>query len=152
MPFSAQAVGGMFGCYFRSLAPESFAQVMQSDGEAFNRFFHQMLDRGVYFAPSAFEAGFVSTAHTDASIEASGVCRRGCVQRTGATSRCKPWMNSDTAWISRSDSLAAIMRIILLGSFARSSDRNALSWADVYSACWPASRGYCLGMPAPSGK
>lgn len=71
VPFSAQAVGGMFGCYFRSLAPESFAQVMQSDGEAFNRFFHQMLDRGVYFAPSAFEAGFVSTAHTDADIEAT---------------------------------------------------------------------------------
>jgi glutamate-1-semialdehyde 2,1-aminomutase len=71
VPFSAQAVGGMFGFYFRSLAPESFAQVMQSDGAAFNRFFHQMLERGVYFAPSAFEAGFVSTAHTDADIEAT---------------------------------------------------------------------------------
>jgi glutamate-1-semialdehyde 2,1-aminomutase len=71
VPFSAQAVGGMFGFYFRSRAPETFAEVMDSDREAFNRFFHAMLDRGIYFAPSAFEAGFVSSAHTDADADAT---------------------------------------------------------------------------------
>jgi glutamate-1-semialdehyde 2,1-aminomutase len=44
---------------------------MESDRQAFNRFFHEMLDRGVYFAPSAFEAGFVSAAHTGADIDAT---------------------------------------------------------------------------------
>lgn len=69
--FSAQAVGGMFGFYFRSRAPESFADMMESDRNAFNRFFHQMLDRGVYLAPSAFEAGFVSAAHGEGDIDAT---------------------------------------------------------------------------------
>jgi glutamate-1-semialdehyde 2,1-aminomutase len=71
VPFSAQSVGGMFGFYFRRTVPESYAQVMESDREAFNRFFHSMLERGVYFAPSAFEAGFVSAAHTDSDIAAT---------------------------------------------------------------------------------
>ena len=66
--FSAQSVGGMFGLYFRSNCPQSYAEVMDSDKEAFNRFFHAMLDAGHYFAPSAFEAGFVSAAHSDADI------------------------------------------------------------------------------------
>ena len=66
--FSAQSVGGMFGLYFRGQCPQNFAQVMQCDKEAFNRFFHAMLDAGHYFAPSAFEAGFVSSAHSDADI------------------------------------------------------------------------------------
>jgi glutamate-1-semialdehyde 2,1-aminomutase len=67
--FSAQSVGGMFGLYFRSAPPSSYAEVMQSDTKAFTRFFHAMLDRGVYLAPSAFEAGFVSAAHTQTDIE-----------------------------------------------------------------------------------
>ena len=67
--FSAQAVGGMFGIYFASKAPTSYAEVVRSDKEAFNRFFHRMLDVGVYLAPSAFEAGFVSAAHTAQDIE-----------------------------------------------------------------------------------
>jgi glutamate-1-semialdehyde 2,1-aminomutase len=71
VPFSAQAVGGMFGFYFRRHPPQTFAEVMESDREAFNRFFHLMLDRGVYLAPSAYEAGFVSAAHTDADIDAT---------------------------------------------------------------------------------
>ena len=66
--FSAQSVGGMFGLYFRSSCPQSYAEVMECDKEAFNRFFHAMLDAGHYFAPSAFEAGFVSAAHSDADI------------------------------------------------------------------------------------
>ncbi|MFA5172623.1 MAG: glutamate-1-semialdehyde 2,1-aminomutase [Sulfuriferula sp.] len=66
--FSAQHVGGMFGLYFRAQVPQNYAQVMECDVAAFNRFFHGMLDAGVYFAPSAFEAGFVSAAHGDAEI------------------------------------------------------------------------------------
>ncbi len=66
--FSAQAVGGMFGLYFRSQCPENFTQIMECDKEAFNRFFHAMLGAGHYFAPSAYEAGFVSAAHSDADI------------------------------------------------------------------------------------
>ena len=64
--FSAQSIGGMFGIYFSATVPDSFAAVMACDKEAFNRFFHRMLDAGVYLAPSAFEAGFVSAAHTSA--------------------------------------------------------------------------------------
>ncbi len=67
--FCAQSVGGMFGLYFSDKLPSSYAEVMQCDKDAFNRFFHAMLDAGVYFAPSAFEAGFVSAAHTDADIQ-----------------------------------------------------------------------------------
>ena len=67
--FSATSLGGMFGFFFAATPPQSFAEVMQSDRERFNRFFHAMLERGVYLAPSAFEAGFVSKAHTDADID-----------------------------------------------------------------------------------
>ncbi len=67
--FSAQSVGGMFGLYFSPKIPQNYAEVMQCDQAAFNRFFHAMLDAGHYLAPSAFEAGFVSAAHTDADID-----------------------------------------------------------------------------------
>jgi glutamate-1-semialdehyde 2,1-aminomutase len=66
--FSAASLGGMFGMFFAPSPPRSYAEVMRSDRERFNRFFHGMLERGVYLAPSAFEAGFVSKAHTDADI------------------------------------------------------------------------------------
>jgi glutamate-1-semialdehyde 2,1-aminomutase len=68
VPISAQCVGGMFGLYFRDSPPRNFADVMQSDVTAFNTFFHRMLEAGVYLAPSAFEAGFVSIAHTAEDI------------------------------------------------------------------------------------
>jgi glutamate-1-semialdehyde 2,1-aminomutase len=71
VPFSAQSIGSMFGLYFSEKAPTSYAEVMASDKEAFNRFFHAMLEEGVYLAPSAFEAGFVSAAHSDADIAAT---------------------------------------------------------------------------------
>ena len=71
IPFCAQSVGGMFGLYFSKALPTSYAEVMSCDKEAFNRFFHAMLDEGVYLAPSAFEAGFVSAAHSDADIAAT---------------------------------------------------------------------------------
>ena len=66
--FSAQSVGGMFGLYFRQQPPHSYAEVMDCDKDAFNRFFHAMLAAGHYFAPSAFEAGFVSAAHSETDI------------------------------------------------------------------------------------
>ena len=69
--FSADSVGGMFGVYFAETVPASFADVMAADKERFNRFFHAMLDAGHYFAPSAFEAGFVSAAHGEAEIDAT---------------------------------------------------------------------------------
>lgn len=69
--FCADAVGGMFGLYFSEQPPTSFAEMMRSDKEKFNRFFHAMLDAGVYFAPAAFEAGFVSAQHDDAVIAAT---------------------------------------------------------------------------------
>jgi glutamate-1-semialdehyde 2,1-aminomutase len=67
--FSARHVGGMFGLYFRAVPPTSYAEVMQCDKERFNRFYHAMLGEGVYLAPSAYEAGFVSAAHTVADVE-----------------------------------------------------------------------------------
>jgi glutamate-1-semialdehyde 2,1-aminomutase len=69
--FSAQSVGGMFGVYFKASAPTSYEEVMQCDKQAFNRFFHAMLAEGVYLAPSAFEAGFVSISHGEEEIRAT---------------------------------------------------------------------------------
>lgn len=68
VPFAAQAIGGMFGLYFADAVPDTYDAVMACDKARFNRFFHAMLDAGVYFAPSAFEAGFVSAAHTAEDI------------------------------------------------------------------------------------
>ena len=74
--FSAQSIGSMFGLYFRAAPPRSFAEVMQCDRERFNRFFHAMLERGVYLAPSAYEAGFVSAAHGAQELEATFAAAR----------------------------------------------------------------------------
>ena len=82
--FSAQSVGGMFGVYFRAKAPESYAQVMECDKAAFNRFYHALLAEGVYFAPSAYEAGFVSAAHGDAEIAATVAAARIAFEKIGA--------------------------------------------------------------------
>ena len=67
--FCADSVGGMFGLYFSADVPASYAEMMAGDKTRFNAFFHGMLDEGVYFAPAAFEAGFVSAQHDDAVIE-----------------------------------------------------------------------------------
>ena len=69
VPFCSDAVGGMFGLYFAEQIPSSYAEVMRADVPRFNKFFHAMLDQGVYLAPSAFEAGFVSAAHDDAVLD-----------------------------------------------------------------------------------
>ena len=66
--FCAQSIGGMFGLYFSETPPQSYREVMQCDAAMFSRFFHAMLAAGVYFAPSAFEAGCVSSAHGEEEI------------------------------------------------------------------------------------
>jgi glutamate-1-semialdehyde 2,1-aminomutase len=81
--FCADAVGGMFGLYFSERVPRSFTEVMASDRDSFNRFFHAMLDAGHYFAPSAFEAGFVSAAHTAADIDATIAAAREVFAQLG---------------------------------------------------------------------
>jgi glutamate-1-semialdehyde 2,1-aminomutase len=68
VPFNADSAGSMFGFFFRSEPVRSFADAKTADVELFKRFFHAALRNGVYLAPSAFEAGFVSAAHGDAEI------------------------------------------------------------------------------------
>ena len=69
--FSTNCVGGMFGLFFTCEKVETFAQATAADTARFNRFFHGMLERGIYLAPSAFEAGFMSSAHSDEDIAAT---------------------------------------------------------------------------------
>ena len=70
IPFTTNQVGGMFGLFFTDVENvDSFDQVMACDVERFKRFFHGMLEEGVYLAPSAFEAGFVSAAHSEAVLD-----------------------------------------------------------------------------------
>ena len=69
--FCGDSLGGMFGIYFLPEVPHGFADVMKANTALFNRFFHGMLKRGVYFAPSTFEAGFTSITHTDEVIDAT---------------------------------------------------------------------------------
>jgi len=70
-PFCADSEGGMFGFFLLPQLPQNYTEVMKTDGAAFNRFFHAMLDQGVYLAPALYEAGFVSSAHSAADIEAT---------------------------------------------------------------------------------
>jgi len=69
VPMTTDSVGGMFGFYFSERVPTSYAEATQCDIPRFKAFFHAMLDEGVYLAPSAYEAGFISIAHTDALVE-----------------------------------------------------------------------------------
>jgi glutamate-1-semialdehyde 2,1-aminomutase len=71
VPLVADSEGGMFGFFFTRELPQSYGAVMATDKERFNRFFHGMLQRGVYLAPALYEAGFVSAAHGAAEIEAT---------------------------------------------------------------------------------
>ncbi len=75
--FCGDAIGGMFGIYFTEHVPGNYAEMMTCKKERFNQFFHAMLDAGVYLAPSAFEAGFVSAMHDDAVIAATVNAARG---------------------------------------------------------------------------
>lgn len=76
VPFSVNRVGAMFGLFFTNDTVETYTQATNADVAAFNRFFHGMLERGVYLAPSAFEAGFVSSAHGEAEIAATVAAAR----------------------------------------------------------------------------
>jgi glutamate-1-semialdehyde 2,1-aminomutase len=69
IPFAVDSVGGMFGFYFASEVPSSYEAVTKTNIEAFKKFFHLMLDEGVYLAPSAYEAGFTSIAHDNTVID-----------------------------------------------------------------------------------
>ena len=69
--FSADSVGGMFGLYFANQFPKTYADMAASNVDGFKQFFHGMLDKGVAFGPSAYEAGFVSAAHTAELIDAT---------------------------------------------------------------------------------
>jgi glutamate-1-semialdehyde 2,1-aminomutase len=72
VPFATNHVCGMFGFFFSEEATvDGYAKVMVSDVKRFNRFFHAMIGAGVYFAPSAYEAGFLSAAHTEEDIDAT---------------------------------------------------------------------------------
>ena len=72
VPFTTNRMGGMFGFFFTGESPvRTYAQVTACDQARFRAFFHGMLDEGVYLAPSSFEAGFVSLAHTDEDIDAT---------------------------------------------------------------------------------
>jgi len=76
VPFVTNHVCGMFGLFFSAAPVHSFADVMACDVERFKRFFHAMLAEGIYLAPSAFEAGFISAAHSEADIEATVAAAR----------------------------------------------------------------------------
>ncbi len=80
VPFSADCEGGMFGFFLLAELPQNYKTVMTSDGAKFNALFHGLLDRGVYIAPALYEAGFVSTAHTDADIELTVAAAREVFQ------------------------------------------------------------------------
>ena len=69
IPFAVDSVGGMFGFYFANQVPTTFEAVTNTDIEAFKKFFHLMLDEGVYMAPSAYEAGFTSIAHDNEVVD-----------------------------------------------------------------------------------
>ena len=71
VPFCADSEGGMFGFFLLGQLPQNYATVMTTDSRAFNRFFHAMLDAGVYYAPALYEAGFVSAAHSTVDIDAT---------------------------------------------------------------------------------
>ena len=71
VPFCGDSEGGMFGFFLLSQLPQNYATVMTTDSPAFNRFFHAMLDKGVYYAPALYEAGFVSAAHSAQDIDAT---------------------------------------------------------------------------------
>ena len=77
MPFCTDSEGGMFGFFLLEQLPQNYAAVLRTDSARFNHFFHAMLERGVYFAPALYEAGFVSAAHSEADVEATVAAARG---------------------------------------------------------------------------
>jgi len=87
IPFSADSEGGMFGLYFSNTVPTTLAEVSASNIDMFKVFFHAMLDEGVYFAPSAYEAGFVSSTHDESVIAATIAAADKVFARLAASAR-----------------------------------------------------------------
>jgi glutamate-1-semialdehyde 2,1-aminomutase len=82
VPFATAHMGGMFGFFFSDVAPvRRYCEVVACDAQRFRRFFHAMLDAGIYLAPSSYEAGFVSAAHTDEDIEQTVSAAREALAR-----------------------------------------------------------------------
>ena len=79
VPMVGDSEGGMFGFFFANTLPQNYGAVMATDKERFNRFFHGMLERGVYFAPAMYEAGFVSAAHSADDIAATIAAARAAL-------------------------------------------------------------------------
>jgi glutamate-1-semialdehyde 2,1-aminomutase len=79
VPLVTECEGGMFGFFFAGALPQNYGAVMATDKERFNRFFHAMLERGVYLAPALYEAGFVSAAHGEAELQATLAAARAAL-------------------------------------------------------------------------
>jgi glutamate-1-semialdehyde 2,1-aminomutase len=84
--FTADSVGGMFGFFFHPGPVTQFEEAKKANGERFRRFFKAILDQGVYLAPSAFEAGFVSLAHRRSDIDRTLAAARIAMRRAAACS------------------------------------------------------------------
>ena len=69
IPFSTSSIGGMFGFFFSKHLPKNFEDVVKSDDKMFKKFFNAALDRGIYFAPSKYEAGFISSTHDQSVLD-----------------------------------------------------------------------------------
>ncbi|MFO8152904.1 glutamate-1-semialdehyde 2,1-aminomutase [Thioalkalivibrio sp.] len=82
VPMTANQVPGMFGLFFTDQPVTDYAQATRCDLAAFKRFFHGMLDAGIYLAPSAFEAGFISNAHSDADIDQTVAAARDVLKKS----------------------------------------------------------------------
>jgi glutamate-1-semialdehyde 2,1-aminomutase len=80
VPMVGDSEGGMFGFFFGSSLPQNYPAVIATDKDRFNRFFHAMLESGVYFAPALYEAGFVSSAHTAEDIAATVTAAARCLR------------------------------------------------------------------------
>jgi len=83
IPFTASSLGGVFGFFFHAGPVHRYADAQKSDTRAFSSFFHAMLERGVYLAPSAFEAGFLTTAHGDAELDQTLAAARSAFAQVG---------------------------------------------------------------------
>jgi glutamate-1-semialdehyde 2,1-aminomutase len=84
VPFCTECEGGMFGFFLLPQLPQNYQAVMKSDSARFNILFHGLLDRAVYIAPALYEAGFVSSAHSDEDIETTVAAARSVFRQIAA--------------------------------------------------------------------
>src|SRR5690606_16637120 len=112
VPFTTTRVGGMFGLFFSSEPVDTYAGAVACDTAAFNRFFHAMLERGVYLAPSAFEAGFMSSAHGEAAIEATvAAAREAFAAGRGWAGLPAPGVRHRRPWLGRRQRIAGLQQL-----------------------------------------